>query len=306
MRLAFSSSTATYFATGPFRSLIGRVAVIPLRTTPVKWWERRLSIIEPCESRTYGWPFVDQCMKCWTLEGSDNCGNRPTVRLRYFLKSFFLDSCLGEFFPFGEQDKAFVLWNIDSSDKETFRKEGLHPFPHVPCLVVLLFRGATSVVFFCPKPPSEALYLTVSSFQNNGLVRWPRSEMGSHSYWFDLEKRRKELPSLGLSKISIVLLCGKVWVHHLDWSTCYLRRETLVQLQKECDLELRALECFIPEVLTPSSVMVWLHRLGWCAWRNLDAKFEIFGFWNVFSSFFNIETFVLEPERRGLDKWALL
>ena len=119
------------------------------------------------------------------------------------------------FFPFGEQDKAFVLWNIDSSDKETFRKEGLHPFPHVPCLVFLLFRGAARV-FFCPKPLSEALYLTVSSFQNNGLVRWPRSEMGSHSYWFDLEKRRKELPSLGLSKISIVLLCGKVWVHHLD------------------------------------------------------------------------------------------
>ena len=47
------------------------------------------------------------------------------------------------FCPFGEQNKAFfILWNIDSSDKETFRKEGLHPFPHVPCLVVFLFRGA--------------------------------------------------------------------------------------------------------------------------------------------------------------------
>ena len=51
----------------------------------------------------------------------------------------------------------------------------------------VMLRDLLEAFLFCPVP-FEALYLTVSSFQNNGLVGWPRSEMGSQSHWLKLAK----------------------------------------------------------------------------------------------------------------------
>lgn len=45
--------------------------------------------------------------------------------------------------------------------------------------------------------------------------------------------------------------------------------------------------------------MVWLHRLGWCAWRSLDAKFEIFGFLIFFQVFFRNICFGAGKARAG-------
>lgn len=164
----------------------------------------------------------------WQLWKLTNC------QIEIFSEELLLRFLFGRVFPFWRTRQGLCTLEHRQFWQGDLSKGRPTSFSSCALLVFLLFRGAARV-FFCPKPLSEALYLTVSSFQNNGLVRWPRSEMGSHSYWFDLEKRQKELPSLGLSRIRFVLLCGKVWVHHLDWSTFYLRRETLVQLQKECD-----------------------------------------------------------------------